>query len=185
LETAVSATDGEYLVYDGEPIQAVFHSSSAGATASGAEIWGDVPYLVSVDTPETEDTVPNFVSTVEVSLSDFAAALSEAFPDADFSGSADTWLAETTLSDSGRVDNLLVGGVCVTGAEMRKIFSLRSTAFELEYTGSSFLFTVTGYGHGVGMSQYGANIMAQRGSSYSEILLHYYTGAEIVRGGRS
>ena len=73
-----------------------------------------------------------------------------------------------------------VGGTLIPGTEMRTLFELRSTAFTLDYTDAGFLFTVTGYGHGVGMSQYGANVFAQSGESYADILAHYYPGTELV-----
>ena len=74
-----------------------------------------------------------------------------------------------------------IGGAAVTGTELRTLFSLRSTAFSLDYTDPGFLFTVTGYGHGVGMSQYGANVMAEEGAGYREILEHYYPGTSLER----
>ena len=77
------------------------------------------------------------------------------------------------------MESAVIGGESFTGQELRELFSLRSTAFSLSWTGGAFLFTVTGYGHGVGMSQYGANVMAQSGANYKEILTHYYQGAEL------
>lgn len=173
---AAADTDGQYLVWEGHAIQAVFHSSSAGYTESSSELWGYAPYLVSVPTPETENDVPDFVSTVEVSCGDLRSTILDAFPDAVFSDDAAQWLGACSYSANGRVSSRQIGGVSVSGVKLRELFSLRSTAFTLEYTGSSFLFTVTGYGHGVGMSQYGANVLAESGLDYSEILGHYYPG---------
>ena len=172
ITSAVHATDGQYLTYEGEAIEAVFHSSSAGMTEDSAEVWNARPYLVSVESPETAEDVPNYVTSVTVSAADFAAKISGAYPEADLSGEPITWL--------GRVESAEIGGVQVPGTELRTLFSLRSTAFTLNYTDSGFLFTVTGYGHGVGMSQYGANVMAGSGSDYREILAHYYPGTELT-----
>ena len=94
-------------------------------------------------------------------------------------GDADKWVSDIKRNDSGRVQTATIGKVEFTGAELRKLFSLRSTAFKLEHSDGQFTFTVTGYGHGVGMSQYGANIMAKNGSDYKEILAHYYPGTTL------
>lgn len=176
---AVEETDGQYMTYDGEPILAAFHSSSAGRTEDAANLWSARPYLVSVESPESAQDVPNFVTTVEVSAEDFQKTVLAETQGADLSGAPDTWLGECNLEDSGRVDHVTVGGIPISGADLRTMFALRSAAFTLEYTGEHFLFTVTGYGHGVGMSQYGANVMARGGASCQKILEHYYPGVTI------
>lgn len=178
--SAVSETDGQYLVWEDEPILAVFHSSSLGSTESCENVWGARPYLISVETPETEEDVTNLLSTVEVSAEDFKSSVLAACPEAELSGSPENWLGETLRSDSGRVSEISIGGVKLTGLTVRAVFALRSTNFDVEYSGGSFIFSVRGYGHGVGMSQYGANVMARAGSSYDEILRHYYPGTELV-----
>lgn len=179
---AVLDTDGEYLVYEGLAIQAVFHSSSPGQTEASGSLWEQLPYLVSVSSPETAEAVPNFVTTVEVSPGDFKDTVLMSFPEAKLSGGAEGWLGKAEHSIGGRVENILVGGVEIPGAQVRSMFALRSAAFTVTYTGQSFLFTVTGYGHGVGMSQYGANIMASQGNLYDAILAHYYPGTTLLRG---
>jgi stage II sporulation protein D len=184
ISSAVSETDGEYLVYGGAPILAVFHSSSAGVTESSAAVWGDVPYLVSVDSPETESDVPGYISSVEVSAEDFKATVLEAYPDAELNGEPEYWIGEISKNESGRTSSAAVGGVEIQGTRLRTMFSMRSTAFGVSFADGRFLFSVTGYGHGVGMSQFGANVMARSGIGYKEILLHYYPGAEIVSPGR-
>ena len=178
--SAVTETDGQYLTYDGEPIEALFHSSSAGMTEDAAAVWNARPYLVSVDSPETADDVPNYVTSVTVSAADFAAAVTGAYPEIQLSGEPAFWLGAVTRDASGRVESADVGGTLIPGTELRTLFDLRSTAFTLDYTDDGFLFTVTGYGHGVGMSQYGANVMAENGSDYTEILAHYYPGTELT-----
>lgn len=182
IQDAVAATDGQYLVYDGAPIRAVFHSSSAGATEDSAALWGGaLPYLVSVSSPETADSVPNYISSVDISADDFRTTLQEAYPDCILSEDAADWLGEAVQDDSGRVATQQIGSLTLTGAQVRSLFSLRSAAYTAEYTDGVFHFTTTGYGHGVGMSQYGANVMAKDGSSYADILAHYYPGTTLVQ----
>ena len=178
---AVRSTDGEYMSYGGEVIQAVFHSSSAGRTEDSAAIWQAEPYLVSVESPETAEDVPNYVTSVTVSPEDFREAVLTVHPEAEFGEDPAFWLGAAVRDASGRVESVDIGGTQVPGTELRTLFQLRSTAFTLDYTAEGFLFTVTGYGHGVGMSQYGANVMAEDGADYEEILTHYYPGAELTR----
>lgn len=180
VSTAVSATMGEYLSYEGAPVFAAFHASSCGATEDCGAIWNPLPYLVSVSSPETVDTVPGYVSQVELSPLDFRDTILYACPHADFTGEESTWVGELYRDESGRVSTACLGGADFSGTELRSLFSLRSTAFTLEYTGTGFLFTVTGHGHGVGMSQHGANLMAAQGSDYTQILAHYYPGTLLV-----
>lgn len=180
IRDAVRQTQGEYLVYGGEPILAVFHSSSSGATENSASVWlSQLPYLVSVSSPETEADVRDFVSTVTVSSEEFARTVLSEYPAANLSGDVSDWVGESTKNASGRVETICLGGVDVPGKTVRQMFSLRSADFSLEGEDNSLTFTVRGYGHGVGMSQYGANVMAKNGSSYDEILRWYYTGAQI------
>jgi stage II sporulation protein D len=182
ITAAVEATDGQYLVSGGEPILAAFHSSSGGQTENSADAWkSGKPYLVSVSSPETEKDVPNFVSTVSSSPIDFRDTVLSKHPEADFTGKTETWLGATKTDGGGRVTAVKVGGVEVTGAELRTLFGLRSTEFTLGFDGMNFVFTVTGYGHGVGMSQYGANVMAAEGRTFADILSHYYPGTQLVK----
>ena len=182
VTAAVTATDGQYLCWEDKPILAVFHSSSQGFTEAGENVWSALPYLQSVSSPETEEDVRSFVTTVELSAENFKATVQRSFPSLELDGSPDSWLGETVLNSSGRVGSVSVGGQEISGLAMRQLFSLRSTNFSLVYDGAEnrFVFTVAGYGHGVGMSQYGANVMAANGSDYAEILEHYYPGAELV-----
>ena len=174
IRNAVRATDGMVLTWEGEPFRAVFHASSGGKTEACAALWGDVPYLVSVSTPETAADVPGFETTVTVSVSDAAQALGIEPP-----AEAAQWLGEIVRDEAGRVETITIGGVTKTGAEARQLFSLRSTNFTAEMTDGNLVFHVTGSGHGVGMSQYGANVMAQQGALYPEILAHYYPGTTL------
>ena len=176
LSAAVKETEGEYLCYEGQAVFAAFHSSSAGFTENSSALWAELPYLVSVESPENTEDVPNYVSTLSCSPLDFRDTLLRAKPHADFTGDEDEWIGEVRRNESGRVDAVILGGVKFKGSELRTLFSLRSTAFELSYSEGAFHFTVTGYGHGIGMSQYGAKHMAENGSDYRSILAHYYPG---------
>lgn len=180
IRAAVEATRGEYLAAGGEAIFAAFHSSSASRTENSADVWSAVPYLVSVESPETAEDVPNFISTVVCSPIDFRDTVLSAHPEADFSGPEEEWIGELRRDGSGRVASAVLGGTQIPAAELRKLFSLRSTAFELVYQDGVFTFTAAGFGHGVGMSQYGADKMARLGADYREILAHYYPGTELV-----
>ena len=171
IRAAVRETDGQRLTYEGEPIRAVFHSSSGGQTEASAALWGAVPYLVSVSSPETAETVPGFETTVTVSAAEAAQALEITLPE-----DPAQWLGETVRDDAGRVETITIGGKTISGAEARSLFSLRSTNFTAEAADGNLVFHVIGSGHGVGMSQYGANVMAQQGAGYREILAHYYPG---------
>ena len=179
IESAVRATDGQYLSYGGAVIQAVFHSSSPGRTEASGNIWSPLPYLVSVDSPEGQDDVPNYITTVEVAPANLRQTTLASYPEAVFGEDPAQWIGPTGYYDSGRVAYLNLGGIAIPGSEMRGMFSLRSACFTLEYTGEFFLFTVTGYGHGVGLSQYGANVMAKSGTAYADILAHYYLGTNL------
>lgn len=179
IRAAVAGTDGQIVTYEGQPIQAVFFSSAAGRTEDAVEVWGNsVPYLVGVDSPEGED-VPNYHTQVTLTADEFRTAFLARYPGADLSGAPSGWFQNQTATASGRVASVDVGGVRVTGTGLRSLFSLRSASFSVETGEDSVTFQVTGYGHGVGMSQYGANTLAQQGRTYQEILQWYYTGVEI------
>lgn len=180
IENAVSLTDGETILYDGVPILAVFHSSSAGQTKSAGEVWtNDLPYLQSVSSPEGEN-VPNYYSRVEFTAQEFKTLFLKAHPDADLSGDISGWIRDRELADGSSVDHITVGGIRVRGTEMRSIFSLRSASFDTQAEDGKLVFFVTGYGHGVGMSQYGAQQMAKDGSTWQDIVTHYYTGVTVA-----
>ena len=179
MRAAVADTDGWYLSWAGEPIQAVFHAASPGRTEDSANIWQPLPYLVSVESPETAEEVPNYVTEVEVSAETLRETISRARPAADLSGSPEGWIGGVSMSDTGRVAYITLGGAAFTGQEIRQLFGLRSACFTLERTEAGFLFRVTGFGHGVGMSQYGAEVMARGGSTWQEILAHYYPGTTL------
>ena len=180
VRAAVADTDGQVILYGGAPIMAVFHSSSAGRTAAAGDVWsGDLPYLVSVDSPEGEETVPNYYSTVTFTAAEAKEKLLAAHPELKLSGTPDRWFGAAAENGSGRVETVSVGGTDIEGTELRRIFGLRSACFTVAADSESVTFRVTGYGHGVGMSQYGANQLAREGKTWQEILEWYYTGATV------
>ncbi|MBQ4320681.1 MAG: stage II sporulation protein D [Oscillospiraceae bacterium] len=180
VQSAVHSTDGVVVTYDSAPALCVYHSSSAGVTESSADVWGGaLPYLVSVESPESPDSVPGYVTTVSVPQTEFRDVILDNFPDADLSGLPEEWIRDVTVTDGGRIGEMTVGGVHIAGTTIRNLFSLRSAAFTVEMTYENVVFTVTGYGHGVGMSQYGANILAGDGTPWQEILAWYYPGTEL------
>lgn len=167
------------LLYNGEPAMAAYHAISAGKTESALNCWGsEVPYLVSVDSSSDKE-VTDYLTTVTVSkadalrmLNDAGAGLTGLYPD--------QWFEGGRYSEAGYLLEITIGKTDFTGAELRTMFGLRSAAFTVTYTDKTFTFTVRGYGHGVGLSQYGAQAMAKAGSSFEEILEHYFPGTELV-----
>ena len=136
---------------------------------------------MSVSSPETAQDVPNYVSTAEIAADAVQDAVLDRYPDCVLGDDPSTWFGAPVLDDSGRVASIPVGSETLTGAQVRALFSLRSAAFTVTYGSGAFTFTVTGSGHGVGMSQYGANVMAAHGSGYADILAHYYPGTALIR----
>ena len=169
------------ILYNGQPILAAFHSSSAGVTANSGDVWvSTLPYLHSVESPEGEDTVPNYYSVQEIPAAEFQQTFLAAYPEASFAGGPETWITGRVENASGRVESICIGGVTVEGTQVRSLFGLRSACFTAEAAADRVTFHVTGFGHGVGMSQYGANRLAQEGKSWQEILHWYYTGVTIA-----
>ena len=138
-----------------------------------------MPYLRSVDSPEGEETVPNYYSAAEFTAAEAKALLAQAHPELTFSGGPDKWFGAVEKDESGRVGTVEVCGAPLRGVEVRRIFSLRSACFTIDAAADRVTFRVTGYGHGVGMSQYGANELARQGRTWQEILLWYYADITI------
>lgn len=175
-EEAAAATAGQVLTYEGGLIDAVYFSCSGGRTEEAVAVWGgDVPYLQSVDSPG-EEQAARFSSEVTVNLEEFRQTL----PEASLDGNPSSWFGSCSRTKGGGVDELVIGGQIYSGTELRKRFRLNSTMFEISVTDHQIIFEVQGFGHRVGMSQYGANAMALAGSDYREILLHYYPDTELA-----
>lgn len=182
VSAAVDSTGSDVLVYEGEPIVAAFHSTSGGKTESAETVWGSpVEYLVPADSSEDEKS-PSYLEEKVFTEAELKARLETSLDGTELEGDPESWLKIEERSESGTVIKMTAGGSELSGADFRQIFSLRSANFTVEYSAKSGTFSVTtkGSGHGVGMSQYGANAMANGGSDYREILLHYYNGAEIA-----
>ncbi len=180
IRRAVADTDGEVVLYEGHPVLAVFHSSSAGATRNVEDVWQQaLPYLRSVASPENADAVPNYYSKAAFTLTEFKELFIAQYPTANLSGTPSNWFSNIHQDVNGAVESLQVGGITVTGGQLRSLLGLRSANFTISFTDDTVEFSVTGYGHGVGMSQYGANVLAQEGKTYREILTYYYTGTTV------
>ena len=154
VQQAVRDTDGQVILYNGQPILAAFHSSSAGVTANSGDVWvSTLPYLHSVESPEGEDTVPNYYSVKEIPAAEFQQTFLAAYPEASFAGGPETWITGRVENASGRVESICIGGITVEGTQVRSLFGLRSACFTAEAAADRVTFRVTGFGHGVGMSQ--------------------------------
>lgn len=174
----VEAVKGEVLTYKGELITCTYFAISSGKTDSFKDIFGkDLPYLTAVSSPY-DAFAPNYKSEKAISAEDFKKAFEENSDTVDFSEKADKWISDIKLTDSGSVKSIKIGGVEFSGSKVREILGLRSACFSVKYD-KEFQFEVKGYGHNVGMSQYGANEMAKEGISYKGILEHYYTVTDV------
>lgn len=176
IQQAVSETDGLSVLYEGNLIDAVFFSSADGNTLDAQQVWGaDLPYLTSVSSPEGVD-VPNYHTEAWFSAEEVREKLTAAYSDLVLGEDLSQWIA---LVKEGGVAQYQVGNKGLSATQLRWVFGLRSSSFSVEVTEEGFRFPVTGYGHGVGMSQYGAQTMAQEGSTFDEILTWYYTGTTV------
>ena len=171
---AVADTAGEVVCYDGELICATYFASAGGATEDAKEVWGQsVPYLVPVSSPEQSLYDGQKVTC---SAAEFQSRLGVSLE-----GNPDSWFGAVTYTPGGGVDILRIGGKAYSGVKLRSLFGLRSTVFWVTATESAVTFETLGYGHRVGLSQYGADAMAQSGSDYRQILAHYYQGTTLER----
>lgn len=178
ISLAVSETAEEFVLYEGEVISAVFHSTSSGRTESSEDVWGGKrAYLVSVESPG-EESAPNFHTQKTVSLEEFRRTILD-----NIEGSSENaeLIGEIRRSDAGGIITARILGAEIDGTRLRNLFSLKSANINITVSENDVLFDVKGYGHGVGLSQYGANAMAKNGSNYTEILTHYYQGTTVGR----
>lgn len=179
IEQAVTDTAGQIVLSNGEPIIAVFCAAAGPRTEAAADVWGsDLPYLQSVDSPGGE-SCPKYRASVTFTAEEFRSRCAETFPSADLTGAPDTWFRDSERTAAGGIKTTHLGGVQVSGADIRAMLGLNSTNFTIEPTEDAITFNTIGYGHGVGLSQYGAKYMAEQGASYEEILTHYYKDTEI------
>lgn len=180
IQQAVDSTKGQLMYYQGALVeQPLFHSSSGGKTENSEDVFvSALPYLRSVDSPY-ETAAPHQHEQIEVSLSEFKQKIKQSNPNKNPGTVNRSTVKIIDRSEGGRVIAMQVGNLTLKGREVRDIFGLRSANFTVSVQGDNVLFTTEGYGHGVGMSQWGANGMAQAGYKYVDILTHYYTGVEV------
>lgn len=174
VSSAVLSTSGEVITYDGALIEATYFSCSGGRTEDALAVWGtDIPYLQAVDSPG-EEQATHYKDIVQFSAKEFAERLGIRAQ-----GSPSSWLGQITYTDGGGVDTIVIAGNVFKGTSMRQKLGLRSTAFVIMAVGDNIHIATRGFGHRVGMSQYGAEAMAVKGSTYREILSHYYPGTDL------
>lgn len=173
VKNAVLSTKSKCVTYNGELIDAVYHSTSNGYTQDAVFVWGNsVPYLKTVTSP-WDTSASTFIRNTDISFNELSSKLG-------FDFNQNTIIQIISKDESGRVSKVKVGDKEFTGVELRNVIGLRSADFDVTRNSSSITFTTRGYGHGVGMSQYGANGMANSGYTYEQILKYYYSGVEIT-----
>jgi len=174
IARAVDETRGQVLTYNGEYIEATYFSCSGGRTEDAVAVWGEViPYLQAVDSPG-EENAKEYWDMVHFTADEFEKALGR-----ELSGTPSSWLGKRTFTEGDGVQTMVIGGITYTGIHLRELLGLNSTAFLMTVEDDGITVETLGKGHRVGMSQYGAEAMAKKGSSYEEILMHYYKGTRI------
>ena len=177
---AVNETKGKIITYNGEPINAFFHSNSGGTTEAPVNVWGGsgYPYLQTVETAG-EDGYAQYSSELELSREEFLSKMKEKYLDFSIDFDDENCIKIIEYTAGGRIKTIKIGNHNLSGVEVRTIFSLKSANFNIEI-GEKIKFNVTGYGHGVGMSQTGADSLAKQGYKCEDIIKHFYTGVEVV-----
>ena len=180
IVNAVNSTQGKIITYEGNPINAFFHSNSGGETEVPVNVWGGsgYPYLQSVET-SGEDAYSQYSSEAEFSKKEFEDKIKEIHSDFEIDYSKKDCIKIEEYTEGNRVKTIKVGNLELSGVEIRTIFGLRSANFEVSVENERIKFKVTGYGHGVGMSQTGADSLAKEGKDYEDIIHHFYTNVEI------
>ena len=181
IEIAVNTTAGKIITYNGEVIDAFFHSNSGGTTEAPVNVWGgtNYPYLQSVETAG-EDAYSQYSSEVVLTKEEFQNKILAKHSDFTIDYSQTDCIQILEYTESGRIKTIKIGNLNLSGVEVRTLLGLKSANFEVSLDGDNIKFSVKGYGHGVGMSQTGADSMAKQGSNYEEIVKHFYTGVEIT-----
>lgn len=176
---AVQLTSGQVMTYEGELIEAVYFSCAGGQTEDAVAVWGsEVPYLQSVSSPE-KDVGQAYASEVVMTAAEFRASMMALDSTLELEGTAATWFGENTRTRGGGVASIEIGGQWYSGTQLRAALGLRSTNFTVSVSEEIIIFQVLGFGHRVGMSQYGAAELAESGLDYGQILTHYYTGITV------
>lgn len=182
MSEAVDEVFGQYLEYDGKPAMAAYHAMCSGKTESAANVWGkSVSYLKST-VSSGDKLAPNYETCQKVSADEFKRILfKKGLTYGDYPTDASKWIGDIERYDSGVVKYVDICGKKISGTDIRSLFSLKSADFDISFADGGFTFTCRGNGHCVGMSQYGADYMARQGSSYDEILNHYYPGTVLKK----
>lgn len=182
ISKAVDETKGKVLAYNKELVQyPQFFSTSSGMTENSKDVFsGDLPYLVSTESIGEEEVAPRFNGEVKLDINKFVETINAKFQEAKLTvNNLSEQINIISRSDAGGVKEIKLGEATVRGLDFRLAIGLNSTNFQYTISNDAIIFTTKGYGHGVGMSQWGANVMAKNGSDYSSILKHYYTGIEL------
>ncbi|KAB3539696.1 stage II sporulation protein D [Alkaliphilus pronyensis] len=182
LEEAVESTKGVIITYDMQPIEPLYHSTSGGRTENSEDVFlRAVPYLRSVSSPY-EERSPVLVDKKVVPVNDFVNQLKVYRKSIKLTAkNIEGQIAIHDRSSGGSIKRMTIGNEEFTGREIRELFKLKSADFTIKASGDNIEFTTRGYGHGVGMSQWGANGMAEKGESYQDILQHYYQGTQLSK----
>lgn len=181
IKNAVECTKGQVMTYDGYVLEyPQFFSTSSGKTEDAKDVFSvDVPYLKSEES-QGEEIAPKYESKINLSISDFIRKINFNYIDANLT--KDKLLSMVSIksyTEGGSVKEIQIGDVSIKGTDFRKLFGLNSSNFNIQFTNNEAIIKCKGYGHGVGMSQWGANAMAKNGSTYDQILKHYYRGIKI------
>lgn len=181
IKEAVDSTKGQIITYDGKLIEPLFHSTSGGRTENSEDVFSSAaPYLRSVESPY-ESNSPKMTSTVSMSVSEFIQKIKGSLGENNITASnLKNKISLIEVSEGGKIKTMQIGETVIKGKEFRTLFNLNSANFKIVQNNDTIDIITTGYGHGVGMSQYGANGMAIEGYNYRDILKHYYTGVEIL-----
>lgn len=181
IVNAVDSTKGKIITYEGKPINAFFHSNSGGITETASNVWGgkNEPYLQAVET-SGESNYTQYSSELIITKNEFIEKIKEYHSNFEIDFSNEDEIKILDYTEGERIKTIKIGNLELQGTEIRNIFGLKSAKFEINIEGENIKFNVLGYGHGVGMSQTGADSMAKEQKGYEEIIKHYYTGVEIV-----
>lgn len=175
IENAVTQTENLVVTYNGDLIDATYFSCSGGKTEDAVAVWGaDIPYLKTTSSPG-EEKATHYVDTVTFEISTFLKSLGLK-PE----GASEQWIEDTKYTAGGGVESIRICGVDFPGTEVRQLLNLRSTAFRIAIVGNTVTVTTKGFGHRVGLSQYGADAMASSGATFEQILTHYYSGTQVT-----
>ena len=176
---AVNETKGKIIFYNGQPINALFHSNSGGKTELSINVWGgDFPYFQTVKT-SGEDIYTSYNSEIEVSKDELIKIMLENYSDFEINFEENDCIKIIEYTSGDRVQKIKIGNIEISGVDARKKFGLKSAKFNFEILENSIKFKVVGYGHGVGLSQCGSDSLAKQGKNYQEIIKYYYKDVEI------